>query len=104
MKLLFTSANNPEVGLLKDLLDQAGILSEVRNENLYSNFPGAPFQPELWVLNDDDYPKACEIRDTNSGPSPGNRPGWFCHVCGEESEGPFEACWKCGTPRIPSAS
>ncbi len=99
MKLLFTSPNSPEVGLLKDRLDEAGIPSEVRNENLYSNFPGVPFQPELWVLNDDDFPKACEIRDISAGPTSESRAAWTCPVCGEESEGQFEACWKCGTAR-----
>jgi len=99
MKLLFTSPNSPEVGLLKDRLDQAGIPCEVRNENLYSNFPGVTFQPELWVLNDDDLPKASEIRDIGAGPSSENRAAWICTVCGEESEGQFQACWKCGAVR-----
>ena len=80
MKLLFSSPHSPEVGLLKDLLAQAGIPCEVRNENLYSNFPGVPFQPEIWVLNDDDYPRACEIRDSRAGPSAENRAAWICPV------------------------
>jgi hypothetical protein len=65
MKLLFSSGNMPEVGLLKSLLDEAGIPSEVRNESSYPNFPGAGFQPEVWVVNEQDYPKACEIRDAS---------------------------------------
>lgn len=65
MKMLFSSANMPEVGLLKSLLDEAGIASEVRNEDSYPNFPGAAFQPEIWVIDEKDYPKACEIRDTS---------------------------------------
>jgi len=54
----------PEVGLLKSLLEDAGIASEIRNESSSANFPGAAFQPELWVLNDTDYEKACEVRDS----------------------------------------
>jgi hypothetical protein len=65
MKLLFSSANMPEVGLLKSLLDEAGIASEVRNEGSYPNFPGAAFQPEIWVIDEKDYGKACEIRDAS---------------------------------------
>src|ERR1041385_3723919 len=99
MKLLFTSPNSPEVGLLKDRLDEAGIPCEIRNENLYSFFPGVPFQQELWVLDDDDLPKACEIRDDGDGASSKNRAAWICPVCGEESEGQFQACWKCGAAR-----
>src|SRR5438552_3576813 len=64
MKLLFSTQNVPEVGLLKGLLDDAGIHCEIRNENSSANFPGAAFQPELWVLNDTDYEKACDVRDS----------------------------------------
>jgi hypothetical protein len=63
MKLLFSSQSPPEVGLLKSLLDESGIACEVRNESSYPNFPGASFQPEIWVLNDQDYARACEVRD-----------------------------------------
>ena len=63
MKMLFSSQNAPEVGLLKGLLEEAGIACEVRNENTYANIPGAAFQPEIWVLNDIDYQRASEVRD-----------------------------------------
>ena len=90
--------------MIKDLLDQAGIPCDVRNENLYSNFPGAPFQPEIWILNDDDFPKACEIRDTCFGSASEQRGPWTCHVCGEKSDGQFAACWNCGAARDPAMS
>src|SRR6266478_2858009 len=96
MKLLFSSPQSPEVTLLKDVLDQAGVPCEVRNENLYSNFPSTAFQPEIWVLNDDDYPKACEVRDSCFKSGSENRGPWTCPACGEESEGQFGRCWKCG--------
>jgi hypothetical protein len=63
MKLLFTSPSEAEVGLLRGLLDKSGIACEVRNEITGANFPGAEFQPELWVLAEEDYARACEIRD-----------------------------------------
>ncbi len=104
MKLLYSSQHSPEVALLKDLLDQAGIPSEVRNENLYSNFPGAPFQPEIWVLNDDDYLKASEIRDASYKSLSENPVSWTCPVCGEESEAQFNSCWNCGAARTAGTS
>lgn len=61
MKLLFSSPSPPEVGSLKALLDEAGIPTEIRNETIYQNIPGAAFQPEIWVLNDNDYPAAREV-------------------------------------------
>ncbi len=63
MKLLFSSPNAAEVGLLKGILDETGIACEIRNENTSSNFPGAEFQAEAWVLDDSDYDRACEMRD-----------------------------------------
>ncbi len=99
MKMLFSSPQGPVVGLLKNLLDKAGIPCEVRNENAYSNFPGAVFYPELWILNDDDFSKASEIRDTLRGSSSENLRPWICSVCGEESEGQFNSCWNCGADR-----
>jgi hypothetical protein len=63
MKMLFSSQLSPEVGLLRELLEQSGIRCEVRNECAHENFPGAEFQPEIWVLHDADFEKACELRD-----------------------------------------
>ncbi len=63
MKILFSSPSEPEVGLLKSVLDEAGVACEIRNENTNPNLPGAAFQPEIWVLNDEDYAEACEVRD-----------------------------------------
>lgn len=63
MKMLFSSPSGSEVGLLKGLLDEAGVACEIRNESTYSNLPAAPFQPEIWVVNDEDYTKACEVRN-----------------------------------------
>src|SRR2546425_957329 len=64
MKFLYSSPSEPEVGLLKSLLEEAGIACEIRNESTHSNLPGAAFQPEIWVASDDDYPAACQVRDT----------------------------------------
>ena len=97
MKMLFSSPQSPEVGLLKDLLDKASIPCEIRNENAYSNFPGAIFYPELWILNDDDYSKASEIRDALCGTISESPEPWICATCGEKSEGQFRSCWNCGT-------
>lgn len=66
--MLLSSQNAAEVGLLKGLLDDTGIACEIRNESSYPNFPGAAFQPELWILSDADYQKACEVRDALCNP------------------------------------
>ena len=63
MKFLYSSPSEPEVGLLKSLLDEAGIACEIRNESTHPNLPGAAFQAEVWVVGDDDFARACQVRD-----------------------------------------
>jgi hypothetical protein len=77
MKHLFSSPSAPEVELLKSQLDQAGIAAEIRGEVSYSNFPGAAFQPELWVVQDEDFAEACNLRDS-----------WLMPGSSRESRGP----------------
>jgi hypothetical protein len=39
-------------------LEAAGIQCEMRNEYLSPAMPGAPFDPELWVLDDAQFAEA----------------------------------------------
>jgi hypothetical protein len=99
MKMLFSSPQNQDVERLKNALNEAGIQCEVRNQNAYTFFPGAEFYPELWVLNEGDFQKAAELRDALLKPASAPSNCWTCSACGEESEGQFTACWKCGAVR-----
>ena len=99
MKILFSSPQNQDVERLKNALNEAGIQCEVRNENAYAFFPGAEFYPELWVLNEGDFQKATELRDALWKAESTGANSWICRVCGQESEGQFTACWKCGAIR-----
>ena len=103
MKMLFSSPDVQEVELLKTELDNAGIACEVRNQNAYTLFPGAEFYPELWVLDDADFQKASDLREALLKPASEPANSWRCPACGEESEGQFTACWKCGAVREASA-
>jgi Putative prokaryotic signal transducing protein len=100
MKLLFSSASQAEVGLLKGMLDAAAIKSEIRNESAQAAYyPGVEFYPELSVLNDEEFPRAMELRDAWRTAPSGDRKGWICPRCGEHLEGQFLGCWKCGAKR-----
>jgi hypothetical protein len=70
MKRLFSSANTAEIGLLRDRLETAGIACEVRNEFLSPAMPGTPFDPELWVLNDEQFAEASNLLAAWRDPSP----------------------------------
>ncbi len=61
MRKIFSSSNSVQVGAMKNRLELAGIPCEIRNEAVSQAIVGMPFEPELWVLNDEDYEEAREI-------------------------------------------
>ena len=99
MKRVFSSFNQTAVYHARNLLDQAGIETLVRNAHLSSamgELPPAECQAEVWVLNASDYKKAQEI--LSQGPVAG--PDWTC-ACGETLGPQFTQCWRCGAGRGP---
>ncbi len=60
MKQLHTPAGSAAVGLARSVLASADIPFEVRNEFLSQAIPSTPFDPELWV-NDEDYDEATRL-------------------------------------------
>jgi hypothetical protein len=97
MKLLYSSCDIGVVGLIRGALDGADITYEVRNETI--PYPGALFYPEVWVIEDAEFARACELRDAIIKSSPAPESSWTCPSCGEKLEGQFGSCWKCGTNR-----
>jgi len=61
VKRLFSSPDISEIGVLKGRLELAGIPCEIRNEFVSQAIPGVAFEPELWLLNDEDYREASEL-------------------------------------------
>ena len=60
MKQLYTPSGSAAVGLARSVLASAEIPFEVRNEFLSQAIPGTPFDPELWV-NDEDFDEATRL-------------------------------------------
>ena len=103
MKQVSTSMESAELGLLRNMLDEAGIRCALRNEQLSQALPGAPFNVELWVESDDDFQSAQELCNTWFDPLPGATGTWTCGRCGQRLKGQFDSCWKCGTKRATTA-
>jgi hypothetical protein len=61
MKLVFTSLDSLQVGLMQSILDSANIPCEVRNAAVSQVMIGAQFAPELWILRDEDYDEATQV-------------------------------------------
>jgi hypothetical protein len=97
----FTLADRVEAGLLKELLAREGITCLIRNDQLFAALGEIPFlecYPELWVVDDDVWPRARLLLDhwlkgsVDAG-------AWCCPNCGEILEGQFGACWNCEQQR-----
>jgi Putative prokaryotic signal transducing protein len=101
MKYVFTATTlSPDNEMLKSILEKADIPCMIRNEYLSMAAGEIPFiPPELWILNDEDYPRAKEIVDTWRTAKIENHGPWVCPRCHEEIEGQFTSCWKCGRER-----
>ena len=102
MLKLFVSPLLIEVESLKEILEQEGIVCTVKNQqgsSLAGEVPFAEVFPELWVLNNDDFPKAQEIVESWHQGQPAEVTAWTCKKCGESHEKDFTTCWKCGEER-----
>ena len=99
MLKLFVSQSLVEVETRKEVLEQEGILCTVKNQqgsSLAGEVPFAEVFPELWVINDDDFPRAQEFLENWSKAAATIDTAWSCSGCGEHHTGEFTTCWKCG--------
>jgi hypothetical protein len=100
LRKVHTADSLLEVAHLRNVLEQAGIASIVRNERLAGALGEIPFVecwPELWVLRNGDALRARGLINLARSATAGahKAPEWTCPDCGERVEGQFEACWRC---------
>ena len=84
MKQVYTSENRFLVANARNILEAEGIEVTVRNEHASSAMGElSPLDTwmELWVINECDYERACNILDTSLSQS--SAPEWTCSNCGE---------------------
>ena len=86
--------------IAKDYLGSYGIAAHVRGQYLWGGIGQLPVDvyPTVWVDDGADYERARALISRFESGATGGRP-WDCPNCGERLAGPFDACWKCGTPR-----
>lgn len=104
MKLVYTHPNLMLVENAGNLLENAGITTEIRNRYAIGGMGElAPINvwPELWLKRDADFNWAqtlLESLEQEQEQSPVAE-DWVCEQCGEENAGNFAACWNCQTMR-----
>ena len=101
MKELFRERDLTRVGFYQSLLEEAGIPTFVRNENL-STTEGVPmpdFFPALCILNNGDHEAARElIRSHLLRSENASAAEVVCGACGEMVPSHFDTCWNCQFP------
>ena len=99
MKRVFSSPDSAELGLLKNVLEKAGIRCVEVNGQMAQMIPTPLFQAEVWVEREEDYGEALALIAAWQNPTPASEALWTCSRCGVELGDQFSKCWKCGTPR-----
>ena len=111
LKKVYVASGPGDAHLLRGLLESEGIDAVIRGDDFVPLQGGGLFnietRPSIWVLDDDQFARACEIAseyvhrsartDALAGQSTGET--WSCQSCGEPIERQFTACWKCGHDR-----
>ena len=103
MKQVHIAKHAPEAHIVKGVLESSGIAAVVRGEFLTSGWGELPVDVcSVWIADDAQYERAQalllsflngdlarELRSQN----------WRCAKCGEQLEGQFTSCWRCGSAR-----
>jgi len=98
LKRVHNAANLPEAHLIRDALQQRGIVAHVFNANASSVAGELPLDaalPQVWIENPAQAAHAREIVVAFLQRPPLGPPV-KCPHCGEENPSSFEVCWKCG--------
>jgi hypothetical protein len=99
MKTVYSAPNISLVSIFQNILQEHGFRCWLKNEFLSAGageIPPIECWPQICV-DDDDYFEAKRIVD-EALVLKVTEP-WKCVSCGEESEGQFTECWKCGSRR-----
>ena len=104
MRSVFIDADPMKIATAKLHLERHGLLCFVRNEHL-SNLTGGSlgplvyrlrlFDPELCVVNDEDWAEAKHLLDQLKTASTSEN--WTCPQCQESVPTSFDFCWNCSS-------
>jgi len=94
---VFEDFDYMRVGQLQSLLEANDIRTFLKNQFGFGGTGELPFVetvPQLYVLNDDDAPKARKLLEAELEADE-ERETWTCEKCGTVIDGRFTDCWNC---------
>lgn len=96
MKRLTQAPNIAVASLWADWLTRAGVQACVQRyfaSGISGEIPPDQSLPEVWIEHPEQWDRACELLEALRHP---RELHWTCSSCGEDIDGPFEQCWRCG--------
>lgn len=99
MKRIYSEQNSLFIHQIKDLLEEKGIKSIIKNEFLSGGageLPPIEVWPELWIVEKEDKVPARKIVDDFLSSVNTQSESRNCPICDEIIEGQFLICWNCG--------
>ena len=106
MKLIHTAKHPTEAHLIRGMLEAEGVRALVKGDQLYGAYGELPVLPTVWIFDDALAMHADRLVIEFLRGSAAHKYGhqrWTCAQCGENLEGQFTDCWKCGAARPKSA-
>lgn len=95
---IFRDISSLKVGRYQSILEEQGIQTFIRNENLaLTEVPIPVFYPALCVMNDEDHKKAMSILQEiiKKEHTEIDSPDINCPSCHQPNPANFETCWSC---------
>ena len=102
MKLIHTAKHPTEAHLIRGMLEAEGIRALIKGDQLYGAYGELPVLPTVWIFDDALAMHADRLVIDFLRGSAAHKYGhqrWTCAQCGENLEGQFTDCWKCGAAR-----
>ncbi|MDD2309257.1 MAG: DUF2007 domain-containing protein [Desulfuromonadaceae bacterium] len=99
MKTVYSASTISIVSIFQNILEGHGISCWIKNEFISAgigHIPPIECWPQLCV-DDGDFSEAQRI--VAEALAVKESAAWVCGSCGEEIEGQFTECWKCGSSR-----
>ena len=98
MRAVFSDPEPTKVGLYKSILDEAGILCFIQNDNTSRGEVVIPaFYPTLCITDDDRYEEAMTLLKDVHLAEPIEGADWECLKRNESVPSSFDSCWNCET-------
>lgn len=97
---VFSHENIMLVYNMRNLLEHAGVICELRNDLSYSaagEVPPIEVWPEIHIAPEQEKRAKAIIEEALNGPS--SKVSWLCPQCSETNAPAFELCWQCGFDR-----